>query len=35
MQFDWTKPHPTKRTPVFARNIVSAFSPLAAQVHLL
>jgi gamma-glutamyltranspeptidase/glutathione hydrolase len=34
MQFDWTNPYKTTRTPVFARNIVSTSQPLAAQAGL-
>jgi len=34
MQFEWTNPYPTRRTPVFARNIVSTSQPLAAQAGL-
>ena len=33
--FNWTNPYPTKRTPVFARNIVATSQPLAAQAGLL
>jgi gamma-glutamyltranspeptidase/glutathione hydrolase len=34
MQFDWSNPYPTTRTPVFARNVVSTSHPLAAQAGL-
>ena len=34
MNFDWTNPYPTTRTPVFARNIVATSQPLAAQAGL-
>jgi len=34
MQFDWTNPYPTVRTPVFARNLVATSQPLAAQAGL-
>jgi gamma-glutamyltranspeptidase/glutathione hydrolase len=34
MNFDWTNPYRTIRTPVFARNIVSTSQPLAAQAGL-
>ena len=34
MNFDWTNPYPTIRTPVFARNIVATSQPLAAQAGL-
>ena len=34
MNFDWTNPYPTVRTPVFARNIVATSQPLAAQAGL-
>jgi gamma-glutamyltranspeptidase/glutathione hydrolase len=35
--FNWGNPYPTRRTPVFARNIVATSQPLAAQagLHLL
>jgi gamma-glutamyltranspeptidase/glutathione hydrolase len=32
--FDWTAGYPTRRTPVFARNVVSTSHPLAAQAGL-
>jgi gamma-glutamyltranspeptidase/glutathione hydrolase len=34
MNFDWTNPYPTVRTPVFARNLVATSQPLAAQAGL-
>jgi len=34
VNFDWTNPYPSTRTPVFARNIVSTSQPLAAQAGL-
>ncbi|MCU0951329.1 MAG: gamma-glutamyltransferase family protein [Burkholderiaceae bacterium] len=34
MNFDWTNPYPTTRTPVFARNVVATSQPLAAQAGL-
>jgi gamma-glutamyltranspeptidase/glutathione hydrolase len=34
VNFDWSNPYPTARTPVFARNIVSTSQPLAAQAGL-
>ncbi len=34
MNFDWSNPYPTIRTPVFARNIVATSQPLAAQAGL-
>jgi gamma-glutamyltranspeptidase / glutathione hydrolase len=34
VNFDWTNPYPTTRTPVFARNIVATSQPLAAQAGL-
>ena len=34
MQFNWTNPYPTTRSPVFARNVVSTSQPLAAQAGL-
>jgi gamma-glutamyltranspeptidase/glutathione hydrolase len=34
MNFDWSNPYRTVRTPVFARNIVSTSQPLAAQAGL-
>ena len=34
MNFNWTNPYPTTRTPVFARNCVAASHPLAAQAGL-
>ncbi len=34
MNFNWTNPYPSIRTPVFARNIVSTSQPLAAQAGL-
>jgi gamma-glutamyltranspeptidase/glutathione hydrolase len=32
--FDWTNPYPSRRIPVFARNVVSTSHPLAAQAGL-
>ena len=34
MPFTWDNPHPTVRTPVFARNVVATSQPLAAQAGL-
>ena len=34
MQFNWTNPYPTMRSPVMARNVVSTSQPLAAQAGL-
>jgi gamma-glutamyltranspeptidase/glutathione hydrolase len=34
MNFDWTNPYPTVRSPVFARNLVATSQPLAAQAGL-
>ncbi len=34
MQFNWTNPYPTIRSPVMARNVVSTSHPLAAQAGL-
>ena len=34
MQFNWTNPYPTVRSPVMARNVVSTSQPLAAQAGL-
>jgi gamma-glutamyltranspeptidase / glutathione hydrolase len=34
MQFHWSNPYPTIRTPVFARNVVATSQPLAAQAGL-
>jgi len=34
VNFNWTNPYPSIRTPVFARNIVSTSQPLAAQAGL-
>jgi gamma-glutamyltranspeptidase/glutathione hydrolase len=34
MNFNWSNPYRTVRTPVFARNIVSTSQPLAAQAGL-
>ncbi|MCE2984598.1 MAG: gamma-glutamyltransferase family protein [Burkholderiales bacterium] len=34
MNFHWTNPYPSARTPLFARNIVSTSQPLAAQAGL-
>ncbi|MEO7246457.1 MAG: gamma-glutamyltransferase family protein [Rubrivivax sp.] len=34
MDFDWTNPYPTLRSPLFARNVVSTSQPLAAQAGL-
>ena len=34
MQFDWTNPYPTTRSPLFARNVVATSQPLAAQAGL-
>jgi len=34
MDFNWSNPYRTVRTPVFARNIVSTSQPLAAQAGL-
>jgi hypothetical protein len=32
--FDWHNPYATRRTPVFARNLVATSQPLAAQAGL-
>ncbi len=32
--FDWNNPYPSKRSPVFARNVVSTSHPLGAQAGL-
>jgi gamma-glutamyltranspeptidase/glutathione hydrolase len=34
MNFNWSNPYRTVRTPVFARNIVATSQPLAAQAGL-
>ncbi len=34
MNFDWSNPYPTVRSPLFARNIVATSQPLAAQAGL-
>jgi gamma-glutamyltranspeptidase/glutathione hydrolase len=34
MNFAWTNPYPTIRSPVFARNVVATSQPLAAQAGL-
>jgi gamma-glutamyltranspeptidase / glutathione hydrolase len=34
MNFDWTNPYPTIRSPLFARNVVATSQPLAAQAGL-
>ena len=34
MQFSWTNPYPTTRSPLFARNVVATSQPLAAQAGL-
>ncbi len=34
MNFDWQQPYLTRRTPLFARNVVSTSQPLAAQAGL-
>jgi len=34
MQFDWTNPYPTVRSPVFARNVVATSEPLGASAGL-
>ena len=34
MNFDWTNPYPTLRSPVMARNVVATSQPLAAQAGL-
>jgi len=34
LNFDWTNPYPSTRTPVFARNVVATSQPLAAQAGL-
>ncbi len=34
MNFDWRTGYPSRRLPVFARNVVSTSHPLAAQVGL-
>jgi gamma-glutamyltranspeptidase/glutathione hydrolase len=34
MNFSWTNPYPTVRTPVFARKLVATSQPLAAQAGL-
>jgi gamma-glutamyltranspeptidase/glutathione hydrolase len=34
MNFNWTNPYPSVRTPVFARNLVATSQPLAAQAGL-
>src|SRR5882757_3303927 len=33
-EFNWTFPYPSKRMPVFARNVVATSQPLAAQAGL-
>jgi gamma-glutamyltranspeptidase/glutathione hydrolase len=33
-RFDWTAGYPSRRSPLFARNIVSTSHPLAAQAGL-
>jgi gamma-glutamyltranspeptidase/glutathione hydrolase len=35
MNFAWTNPYPTVRSPLFARNVVATSQPLAAQAGLL
>jgi gamma-glutamyltranspeptidase / glutathione hydrolase len=35
MNFAWTNPYPTHRSPLFARNVVATSQPLAAQAGLL
>jgi gamma-glutamyltranspeptidase/glutathione hydrolase len=34
MNFDWTNPYPTVRSPVMARNVVATSHPLASQAGL-
>jgi len=34
MNFNWTNPYPTLRSPLFARNVVATSQPLAAQAGL-
>ncbi len=34
MNFDWTNPYPTTRSPVFARNVVATSEPLGASAGL-
>ncbi len=34
MQFDWSHPYPTIRSPLMARNVVATSQPLAAQAGL-
>ena len=34
MNFHWTNPYPTLRSPLFARNVVATSQPLAAQAGL-
>jgi gamma-glutamyltranspeptidase / glutathione hydrolase len=34
MQFDWSNPYPTVRSPVFARNVVATSEPLGASAGL-
>lgn len=34
MNFDWTNPYPTLRSPVMARNVVATSHPLASQAGL-
>jgi gamma-glutamyltranspeptidase / glutathione hydrolase len=34
MDFDWTNPYPTVRSPVFARNVVATSEPLGASAGL-
>jgi gamma-glutamyltranspeptidase/glutathione hydrolase len=34
MSFDYSNPYPSRRTPLFARNVVSTSHPLAAQAGL-
>ena len=34
MNFDWTNPYPTVRSPVFARNVVATSEPLGASAGL-
>jgi len=34
MNFDWSSPYPSRRSPIFARNIVATSQPLATQAGI-
>ena len=34
MKFDWRLPYPSRRQPIFARNVVATSQPLAVQAGI-